>query len=97
METLIHADIFFFVTSIFVVFLIVGFVILFALALVYIIPILRDMRDLSNIAKKEGDKLAGDIDELRTTVKAEGGKVKSVFDYLLSLFTRRQRIKKDKK
>jgi hypothetical protein len=93
---LIHADIFFFITSILVVFLIVGFALVLILFLVYIIPILKDMRDLSNTVKKEGDKLAGDIDELRTTVKTEGGKVKSVFDYLISLFLRRQRIKKKK-
>ena len=90
MDTLIHADIFFFITSVFVALLIIGFTV----ALFYIIPILRDMRHLSDLARKEGDHIAGDINELRTAVKEEGSKVRSVFDYFLSLFMRRQKSKK---
>lgn len=93
METLIHADVFFFITSIFVVFLTVGF----GVALVYIIPILKDMRHLSALARKEGDKLTQDIDELRGAVKEEGVKVKSILDYFLALFIRQRKSGRKKK
>lgn len=93
METLIHADIFFFITSIFVVFLTVGF----GVALVYIIPILKDMRHLSALAREEGDKFTRDIDDLRSAVKEEGMKAKSIIDYFLALFIRRQKVSRKKK
>ena len=93
METLIHADIFFFITSIFVVFLTVGF----GIALVYIIPILKDMRHLSALAREEGDKLTQDIDDLRGAVKEEGMKAKSILDYFLALFMRRQKVSRKKR
>ena len=50
METLIHADIFFFITSIFVGLLIIGV----GVALFFVIPILKDLRYLSEIARREG-------------------------------------------
>ena len=93
METLIHADIFFFITSIFVIFLTVGF----GVALVYIIPILKDMRHLSALARDEGDKLTQDIDDLRSAVKEEGIKAKSILDYFLALFMRRQKVSRKKR
>ncbi|MCR4274498.1 MAG: hypothetical protein NUW02_00385 [Candidatus Campbellbacteria bacterium] len=93
METLIHADIFFFITSIFVVLLIITF----GVSMYYIIPIFRDLRHLSEVARKEGDKLVGDIDELRGAVKEEGTKIKTIFDYFIGLFIKRQKINKKKK
>ncbi|MEK7494188.1 MAG: hypothetical protein AAB630_03480 [Patescibacteria group bacterium] len=93
METVIKADIFFFITSIFVIFLTVGF----AVALIYIIPVLKDMRHLSALARKEGDKLAEDLDDLRAAVKEEGMKAKSIFGYFLALFMKRQKIGRKKK
>lgn len=93
MQTLIHADIFFFITSIFIIFLTVGF----AAALVYIIPILKDMRHLSALAREEGDKLAHNIDEMRSAVKEEGVKAKSILDYFLALFIKRQKIGRKRK
>jgi len=93
MGTLIQADIFFFITSISVVFLTVGF----GVALMYIIPILKDMRHLSALAREEGDKLAQDIDELRSAVKEEGMKARSILGYFLALFMKRQKIERKKK
>jgi hypothetical protein len=92
-ETLIRADIFFFISSVFVIVLTVGCV----LALFYIIPTLKNIRHISSVAKEEGDKLADDIDGLRTTVKEKGAKVKSFFDYFLTFFTGRKKnkLKKD--
>lgn len=93
METVIKADIFFFITGIFVIFLTVGF----GVALIYIIPILKDMRHLSALARKEGDKLAEDLDDLRNAVKEEGMKAKSILGYFLALFMKRQKIGRKKK
>lgn len=93
METLIKADIFFFITSIFIIFLTVGF----GVALVYIIPILKDMRHLSALAREEGDKLSEDLDELRSAVKEEGQKAKSIIGYFLALFMKRQKVVRRKK
>lgn len=89
MATLIHADVFFFITSIVTV--VLG--VLFAVALFYIVLILRDLRYLSDLARKGGDKLALDMDGLRDAAKAEGLKVKSIFDFFLALFVRRAKRK----
>jgi len=91
-ETLVHADIFFLITSIFVGVLIVGS----AVSLFFIIPILRDLRHLSAVARREGDKIAGDIDDLRDAAREEGVKVRSIFDFVLGLFIRRQDLKRKK-
>ena len=69
----------------------------FGVALVYIIPILKDMRHLSALARDEGDKLTQDIDDLRSAVKEEGIKAKSILDYFLALFMRRQKVGRKKK
>jgi uncharacterized membrane protein len=91
METLIHADIFFFITSIFVLILIITFMI----AMYFIIPILKDMRDLSRMAKEEGEKIVEDIADVRHAVKGEVVRVKSISDFFLDLFKKRQKkIKK---
>ena len=92
MDTIIHADIFFFITSIFVIVLTIGS----ALAFIYIIPALKDIRELSATAKKEGEKIAEDIEGIRSTVKEKGAKVKSIFDYFLSFFNRRKKTSQKK-
>lgn len=110
MDTLIHADIFFFITSIFVVFLLIGF----GITLVYIIPILRNIRHLSELARKKGDKLSEDLEGLRGTVKErgsglmedidglrgaikeEGIKVKSILDYFLAFFAQKKKATRKK-
>ena len=89
MATLIHADIFFFITS--VVTVILG--ILVAVALFYIVLILRDLRHISDLAQKSGDKLAGDLDELREAAKEEGLKMKTIFDFFIALLIRRAKQK----
>ena len=111
MNTLIHADIFFFITSIFIVFLTIGFVIMLA----YIVPILKNIRYISMLARKEGDKLAQDIEGLRSTIKEEGGKltqdieelrgsvkekgvkVKSILDYFITFFSNKKKVIRKKK
>jgi uncharacterized protein YoxC len=80
MTTLIHADIFFFVTTIAVivvaaVFAVVGF---------YFIGILKNVRDISDAVKEETNLIREDIHMAREDIKREGFKLKQ----LVSLFSR---------
>ncbi|MEK7641843.1 MAG: hypothetical protein AAB365_02505 [Patescibacteria group bacterium] len=65
MQTLIHADIFFFVTTIVVILFGIGAVI----ALVYIIKILALLKDIATTVKTGSGLIAEDIEELRDRVK----------------------------
>lgn len=80
MNTLIHADIFFFITAIAVV-LATG---AFLIASWYVIQILRDVREISTKAKNAADKLEVDFEALRTDLKHKGTKVGSIADMLLA-------------
>lgn len=87
MNTLIHADVFFFISSIFIVVLTIGL----AISFVYVVLILRDMRGLSGLAKRGGEELSGDISALRYALKEEGVKARVVYDFFISLFVRKNR------
>lgn len=111
METLIHADIFFFITTIFIVIVGTGL----AVVIAYVVPILKNIRRISQIAKEEAEKLAQDIEDVRVAVKEEAGKLvhdidtarstlkekgikaKSLFDYMLALFSKKKKVIRKKK
>lgn len=113
METLIHADIFFFITTVFVVIVGTGI----ALVIAHCLPILKNIRRISEIAKNEAEKLAQDIEGIRSTVKeetdklvrdiddarsavkSEGDRAKMIVRYFFSLFPKKpkKRSKKEKK
>jgi hypothetical protein len=86
METLIHADIFFFVTTIFIVVITAVIVV----ASVYIIGILRDLREISAKAKIEGEQILEDVKNLRENVKQEGANLKQISRFFSSLFKKRK-------
>jgi len=67
MESLIHADIFFFITTIIVI--VLG--ILSAIILFYITTILADIREISRIARSESVDIAEDIKHIRKEVNDE--------------------------
>jgi len=67
MQTLIHADIFFFVTTIIEV--IVAAVLI--VVLVYIAVILADIRELSRTIKTEGAEIINDVHSYRQEIKEE--------------------------
>ena len=92
MHTLIHADIFFFITSVFVGLLIIGFLIVLA----YVILILKDMRYLSDLARQEGEKIVQDIEGFRAAAAEKGGQVRNIIDFFIGLFIRRHNNKKNK-
>ena len=89
MDTLIHADIFFFITTIAVMFFTIGFIIF----TVYFTRILNDLKHISEKMRVEGDKIIEDVGVLREKAKEEGTKIKTIFDLFLELFTRRQKLR----
>jgi len=64
METLIHADIFFFITSIAVVVL----TILLIVAFFYLLQILRNFRDISDTLKKGVNNASEHLEDLAETI-----------------------------
>jgi hypothetical protein len=82
MDTLIHADIFFFVTTIVVV--IVG--IALTVALVYLVKVLSDVKAITKQVKEETILLREDIGELRGDIKKEGFRAERFFMFIKNLF-----------
>jgi len=91
MQTLIHADIFFFITTIVVIAL--GAVSL--IILIYIAIILHDVRKLSRLVQREGEEIAQDVDmlrqEMRHDVRAGASAAAAVFNMIRGLFQHRAR------
>ena len=97
MTTLIHADIFFFVTTIVVVLVGVALVV----ALVYLIMILHRVRDIAEEVREETVLFREDVHDLRDSIRREGFNVRNLFhsfQFFKNLFNRRKtnRIKKSK-
>jgi len=86
MDSLIHADVFFFITSISIFIVTVIIVI----AAFYIIKILRDLKHISERAKTEGDELLDDMKKLRENVKIQGAGLKNISKFFSSLFNKRK-------
>jgi hypothetical protein len=95
MNSLIHADIFFFVTTIAVV-LITS---LFLVVIMYVVRILNDFHYISKVVRKETDLLAEDIDEIREEVKSKGifGGLAAVISGLFNGLSKRSKPDKAKK
>jgi len=86
MDTLIHADVFFFVTTIAVV--VVGAA--FTVALIYLVKILSDIRKISAHVNEETILFRKDLGDLRTEVRADGFKIKYFIDFFTGLFGRKK-------
>lgn len=78
MDSLLRADIFFFITSIAVVMLTV----VFAVAMAYLIRILRDVRHISQRLREETDVIIEDIEELRKRLKKQGERTTRMGQFL---------------
>ncbi|MDD5165283.1 MAG: hypothetical protein PHG25_01970 [Candidatus Pacebacteria bacterium] len=85
MQTLIHADIFFFISTIALVIISIGIVI----ALIFIILILKNLHRLSETVRTEAGHIAEDIDAMRA--KAKGFSWGIAFKIFKSLFTNRNK------
>ena len=87
MGSLLHADIFFLITTVAVVLVAFGIVV----ALYYIIRILRDARYIADRALEESSAIIDDVDQLRQMTRKGG----SNFLGFLNLFFRRaNRVRK---
>lgn len=91
--SLIHADIFFFISTIALVLIAAGII----WALVYIIGILRNVRDMSDRAQAEWSEIVADSQKLRGALRDEGMKWKHVVDLVRTFFVRDAAKKKAKK
>ncbi len=87
METLIHADIFFFVSTLSLVFVTVGLIV----ALIYVIKILRNVSDVSSKVKEEGTEIIADIKGLRGSIKSQGFGLRAVKEVVKKIFSRRKK------
>jgi hypothetical protein len=74
MDTLMHADIFFFVTTIVVV--VVGIVL--TVVLIYLITILHRVRNIADMIREETMLFREDVHEFRASVKREGFKISNM-------------------
>ncbi len=90
METLIHADIFFVVTTAAIVLLTIGFIIVF----VYVIKILHRLHEISEIVRTESDLIAEDVHVLRSKMRSGTFTWTSILHFFKAIFGRQRTIKK---
>ncbi len=97
MSEVVHADIFFFITSIVVV--------LFAgaglIASYYVVQILRDLKEITAKLNRASRELEEDFETLRREVKNEGVKMRAIVDlglgFIASRMKKRTMPRKQKK
>lgn len=85
MNTLIQADIFFFITAIAVVLL----TLLLVVVLAYGVKIVRTISKIAETIQKESENVVEDIAELRGRVKEEGVKVSAFWRFVTGFFLNR--------
>lgn len=74
MDTLVKADIFFFITSIATILI----TLVCCIALFYAVQILRDLRYIVRRFREESDQVINDMESLRSYVKEEGKKALNI-------------------
>lgn len=84
MDDVLHANIFFFITSVAVVALAIMWVVI----LWYVIAILREVRVIVARVRKASEDLEGDFQALRASVKASGERVRSFGSVFTNFFLR---------
>jgi hypothetical protein len=90
-ESLIHADIFFFISTIALVLISIGIVI----ALYYGIKILKNVREVTDKVNDESSEIIADIKKLRAGLRDEGVKWKHVAGLVRTFFVRKgKKVKK---
>ena len=93
MDTLIHADIFFFVTTIAVAVVSVAIVVL----VVYLVGVLRDVRKISTAFREEADLLRSDLADFRSEVRRRGAAAGSAMDWVGHFFGAGKKSRSKKK
>ena len=84
MDQLVHADIFFFITAIAVVIISIGL----AIVLYFVIDIVLDVRAVVKKVRKASSELEQDFEVLRSSVKEEGVRVKTIVELVLAFIAR---------
>jgi hypothetical protein len=92
MDTLIHADIFFFITSLAVI--VLGVVLL--VALVYVTAILRDVKHITAKVRAETDLITADIVDLRESLRKEGFALSKILGFVRGIFGRHKKPRQQK-
>lgn len=87
MDQFYKMDVFFFVTTIAVIIA----AIVLAIAAIYTIAILRDIKYISKKAKTESEHLAADLEELRTNVREEGAKLKHIGSFFAGMYKKNKK------
>jgi hypothetical protein len=82
MDTLVKADIFFFITTIAVV----VFLVCAVIVTIYLIQILKDIKILSARAKDEGERIFDDIRTVRENIHDQGARAGQFLTTIASLF-----------
>ena len=82
MDTLIHADIFFFVTTIAVVVVTIALTVL----VVYLVKVFRNVRKITDMVSEETILLRRDIGDLRNELRARGTRAAGALDWLERFF-----------
>ena len=93
MDTLVHADIFFFVTTIVVG--VVGAV--FTIALIYLVKILIDLRDITRQVKEEAVLFRQDLGNLRSDIHREGFRMERMVSFFRTFLKSKRPIQRKKK
>ncbi|MBI5134194.1 MAG: hypothetical protein HZA81_02295 [Candidatus Taylorbacteria bacterium] len=84
-ESLIHADIFFFISTVALVLISIAIVV----ASVYVIKILRNVKEVTDKMNAESSEIISDLKKLRANLRDEGVKWKHVADLARNFFVRK--------
>jgi hypothetical protein len=82
MDTLIHADIFFFVTTIAVIIITIALTVL----IVYLVKVFRNLRKITDEVTEETILLRKDISDLRSEVRERGSQAAGAMDWFGKFF-----------
>jgi hypothetical protein len=93
MDTLIHADIFFFVTTIAVVVITIALAVL----IVYLVKVFRSVRRITDMVGDEAVLLRHDIADFRSGVRARGARAAGAFDWFGRFFGEAKKSRSRKK
>ncbi|MEK7542650.1 MAG: hypothetical protein AAB524_03035 [Patescibacteria group bacterium] len=96
MDTLLKADIFFFITTAAMVVIAITVLI----ALFFLIQILRDARHVSRRIREQSDRILLDVEDLRNFIKKEGKKamdIKELVEGVIGTFFPKRKSRRVKK
>lgn len=90
METVLQANIFFYITSVAVV----AVTVLVIVILFYVLSIVRNVKLFSDKLKRGSDLLSKDLGSLRKSIKEEGARAKQAFASLTAFVPKRRARRK---